>query len=446
YEAEFLCAQMGWWSIRNACPHYRGLLADENEYFASRVAGMNATMSVTGLNVNKKPLTIYRDNMVTVLGWYERFRIARAWGDGVQAKMNIERAEFRLRQDTAGLWALAPVKTVVHRVKGSVPGSEKWQADFSKAGFTPVAADARVEAFYMPGDYNAKNALVLFDPASEEGVKVSSESNVVFRVERAIDPAHGAVLQLHAENRGAPCNGSWTRLERVFSPHGSPGGRRAMGFWAKSDGSGTVLNFQLNGVREYGATISDHLVKLDFTGWRYVDFVMREREAEKALKWNWNSSRSNSRYRFNSILNMNHLYSVAFLLNGIPAGQEVNIAISEARMFRDTRITLEKPVLAVNGTKHVLPFTLVSGDFAELEAGVWCHYREDGTLLAEAASTVPLVLKPGINDFHFETVNGTDQRAEVTVFAKGTPFPALRTDLNAAQKKLLAYEAALDIF
>jgi len=378
------------------------------------------------------------------MGWYERFRLAGAWADGVQAKMNAERAEFRLRQDVEGLWTLAAVTTVVHRVKGTVPGSETWRVDFSKAGSAPIAADARVEAYYAPGDFNAKNALVLFDPASEEGVTVSSASNVVFRTARAADPAHGAILQLRAENRGAPRNGSWTRVERVFSPHASPGGSRAMGFWVKGDASGAVLNFQLNGPREYGGTLSDHFVKLDFTGWRYVDFVMREREAEEALKWKWDVSRSSQRFR--SILNMDHLYSVAFLLNGIPPGREVSIAVSGARMFRDTRITLEKPVLSVNGQKHLVPFALVSGDFAELEAGVWRHYREDGTLLAEAASSAPLTLASGINEFRFSAGDGADRRAEVTLFAKGAPFPALRTDLNAAQKKHLAYEAALDLF
>ncbi|MDD4017370.1 MAG: hypothetical protein PHV28_05440 [Kiritimatiellae bacterium] len=442
-DAEFLGAQMGWWSIRNACPHFRGLFSDENEYFSSRVAGMDATMSVTGLDVNKKPLTFYRGNMLTVMGWYERFRLARAWADGVQEKMNAERAEFRLRQDAQGLWTLASVTTVIQRVKGTLPGSETWRADFSQTGFAPRTADVRVEAFYVPGDFSAKNPLVLFDPASEEGVTASSASNVVFRTARATDPARGAVLRLHAENKGTPRNGSWTCVERVFSPHASPGGSRAMGFWVQGDGSGAILNFQLNGAREYGGTVSDHFVKLDFTGWRYVDFVMREREAEEALRWKWEASRSSRRFR--SILNMNHLYSVAFLLNSIPPGREVNIALSEARMFRDTRVTLDKPVLAVNGEKHPVPFALVSGDFAELEEGVWRHYREDGTLLAEAAAA-PLSLSPGINEFRFAAGGGNGLRAEVTVFAKGAPFPALRTDLGAAQRQLLSCEPALDLF
>ncbi|MCK5806400.1 MAG: hypothetical protein KAI66_26445, partial [Lentisphaeria bacterium] len=130
-EAEFLSVQMGWWSIRNVCPHFRGLFSDENEYFSSRVAGMDASMSVTALNVNKKLLTFYRENMVTVMGWYERFRLAGAWADGVQAQMNADRAEFRLRQDAQGLWTLASVTTVLHRVKGTISGSEAWRADFS---------------------------------------------------------------------------------------------------------------------------------------------------------------------------------------------------------------------------------------------------------------------------------------------------------------------------
>ncbi len=444
HEAGFLVAQMGWWSIRNACPHFRGLFADENEYFSSRVAGMDATMSVTGLNVNKKPLTFYRSNMLTVMGWYERFRLAKVWAEGVREKMNADRAEFRLRQDAQGLWTLTPVTTVVQRVKGTLPGSEAWRADFSKAAFAPVGADARVEAYYAPGDFNAKSALVVFDPASEEGLSFSSASNVVFRTGRAVDPERGPVLTMHAENKGASANGSWTRVERVFAPHASPGGRRAMGFWVKGDGSGAVMDFQLIGPREYGATISDHFVKLDFTGWRYIDFVMREREVEEALKWRWGAHVSGLRFR--RILNMNHLYSVAFLLNGIPQGREVNIALSEARMFQDKRITLDKPVLSVNNQTHLVPFAISSGDFAELESGVWRHYREDGTLLAEAASETPLAIVPGVNEFRFAAGEGADRRAEVTVFVKGAPFPALRPDLNAAQRKLLSYEAAPDIF
>ena len=66
--------------------------------------------------------------------------------------------------------------------------------------------------------------------------------------------------------------------------------------------------------------------------------------------------------------------------------------------------------------------------------------------VAEAASDAPLVIAPGVNEFRFAAGDGADRRAEVTVFVKGPSFPALRTDLNAAQRKLLSYEAAPDVF
>ena len=50
-----------------------------------------------------------QEKAVTLIGWYERFRLARAFRPEVLAAFRVPKREFRLRQDDRGEWRVSPV-------------------------------------------------------------------------------------------------------------------------------------------------------------------------------------------------------------------------------------------------------------------------------------------------------------------------------------------------
>ena len=61
----------------------------------------------------------------------------------------------------------------------------------------------------------------------------------------------------------------------------------ALGVWIYGDGKGELLNFQLNNTREYYTAWDDHYVDVNFTGWRYFELLLRERDAQRHQDYVW---------------------------------------------------------------------------------------------------------------------------------------------------------------
>ena len=110
-ESNLMEIQMGWWGPHLGNVAHPCIKLDDMEYYASRNAGLDASMSIASINVSRRPLKFHHSRMLTVLGWYERARPARAFAPGVREAFDRRGAEFRLRQDPAdGVWKVAPVE------------------------------------------------------------------------------------------------------------------------------------------------------------------------------------------------------------------------------------------------------------------------------------------------------------------------------------------------
>ena len=105
----------------------------------------------------------------------------------------------------------------------------------------------------------------------------------------------------------------------------------AMGLWVKGDGSGALLNVQIRSPREYHGCISDHYIDLDFTGWRYVELLLRERDSERLTDYVWPYGGGGSHAIYRNSVDQAHISEVNLLLNEIPAGGKVDILVSPIR-------------------------------------------------------------------------------------------------------------------
>ena len=433
-KTDLMETQMGWWLFRDQWLQRRGQFTDDIEYFASRNAGWDSAMSFMEVDVNKGPLSLYRENAVTMLGRYERFRLAKAFREDVLEGFRTPGREFRLRQDDAGMWRVHPVAfTETHAATGGEPHG--WRIDMPEER----ALEIRIEPLYSNRPFDDARALAIFAPTTN-GVAISSAAGVDARIglERS---SHGDAISVKARNRGAPQRGSWVKLARLHAKDLEPRGRRGLGLWVRGDGSGAVVDMQLRMPRTYGGTVADYVFNVDFTGWRYIETSIRERTPSEAMKWTWDEPiRSYTRYL--SELNMLHLSEVRVYANNIPAGKDIDIAFGEIRMMDTFDATLADASIEVDGKVERVPFAVNSGEYATREPDGWRHWDVKGNLLA-AAPACGLKLGAGVHRLSFAATppEGSTARVRICTFAVGAGIPALRDDLPPDSYAPMAYEA-----
>jgi hypothetical protein len=440
-DADLLEPQMGWWAPRRPTPQARGHFLDEMEYFAAKNLGLDAAMSIQGVNVTRDPLPFHTTKQITLLGWYERLRLARYFDAQTIARVAVLGDEFRLRQNRDGRWQFTPVKMAAHRITGLDNGSQKWT---TVNPFAEQPVTARVEALYSASPYDSPNRICATDFADLAAFRQATSSSAVsLRLEETTDDVRGGPrnLRMVAQNKGVSRKGAWARAGLAFAaPYRRLSGTGAMGAWIKGDGKGALLNIQLACPREYMGAQSDHYVTLDFTGWRYVELLLRERDVERMGDYQWPYDGSYSIFR--NALDLVHVSEVNLYLNDLPSGDRTEVVLGPIMALPVQPAGLKNPAITLNGQTLTVPVTMKSGDFVEIEAsGDCCHYDEKGDLQASVRPTLIAGLpveRSGDNTvaFRCEPGAGATGRAEVTLIALGTPFGTVKPRAEIAWKHL----------
>ncbi len=456
-KSNFIETQMGWWQPQMPKKTSRCRFPDETEYFAAKNAGVDSAMSLQGLNANSGFLPALQEKALTKIGWYERFRLARAFSDDVIRELADETKEGILEQGAKGEWLYTPIEACMHRVRGDGVGN-RWKFNVASSG----TADVRVEALSNLSSYESPAARSVFNSTSLTKFKPISAKGVKLAAVSADDPERGCVTRLTAVNDSGRRRGAWARLERTFDgpEYLNLDGAEGIGLWVKGDGSGAILDVQLQNPREHAAARSDHLVKIDFKGWKYVELPFRERDVDAYLKYEWPFVIGNPEYM--NLLRPKFVAVVRIFLNEIPvAGVEgvldansenigsrppsLDVSISDIKALALRETTCEDISLKVNGEKVPVPFEFMVGDYAELKDGVWNLYDEKGDFKKRANGS-SIELKAGVNDCSY-VARASDRaaaRAEVTFFVRGNPRPALKP-LTDEMRGSLSWEAEMPV-
>ncbi|MFW6106750.1 MAG: LamG domain-containing protein, partial [bacterium] len=360
--------QLGWWAPRGPSSVARGHFPDEMEYFAAKNLAIDGPMSIQGVHATDRPWNARMEEQLTVLGWYERLRLARYFDEATLERLRQPGDEFRLRQNAEGWWKLTPVHLATHRVSARGNGSERWVTDNPFAG-QPLRA--RLEALYSVAPYDDPKAAVLADFADLAALNNRRDAaGVSSRVDLETEDvkAGGRSLRIRATNSGQTARGAWSRIGTKYEhPYFSMTPGDAMGLWVKGDGSGALLNIQIRSPREYHGCISDHYIDLDFQGWRYVELLLRERDARRLADYVWPySGAGGSHAVYRNAVDRKHISEVNVLLNEIPAGGQVNVLLSPIHALRSRKVELSNPRLQVGDNTVTFPVSLQSGDYIEL--------------------------------------------------------------------------------
>ena len=303
-----------------------------------------------------------------------------------------------------------------------------------------------VEVLYSPSSGGED---VLFGPADADALAVTAADKVKASVRRAMDSEKGDVLSICAENSSTNRYGAWAgaglRYPYPFRDISKNGGGTAFGFWVKGDGSGAVLDFRLSSSRVHGGGQSDHFTTLDFTGWRQVKVLLRERDADRYGDYGWPGYRPiYPLYR--NFADLARIEKAEFFLNDVPAGGKAEALVSPVRILSERKMAMRNVAVAVNGVRHEVPFALESGEYAELEGTVWTRYSEDGEPMEQIAALNPVMFNEGENECSLETDDDA-VRAEVAMVSLGNPMPALKpmAAMSEESRDILSYEAVAPV-
>ena len=446
-KADLLANDFGWFKPCFADATARGYFEDEAQYFGCKCAANDAMVSIQGIDPTDGPIPFASDVQATICGWWDRARFARTLRPDLLKRMIEPGREFRLRQSESGTWCVTPFETARHRVGSDVETA--WRAKFPQ----DAKAEVRVEALYVPD--GSKSARRLFDASMLAAAQTAAAEGVRLEATKGTDAARGETIRLTAENAAAPVDASWCRLERTIPEAEDLRMGDVTTVWVKGDGSGAVLNVQVQARRAFGHCYSENFVTLDFTGWRKIDLLMRERDTDIAVRYRWPyddpTSLRTPFQLFRSPAAGKPIDKLSFYLNGIPQGGRTTVEVGAWETRPLTRGGLAKgSAVRLNGRELVLPFDLPSGDSAELADGFWTRYAESGVPVARAAAADDVTVRSGTNEIAFA---GRGQnafpRAEVTVFAVGESEPAFvaldaekRTALDCEFELPFAYDPA----
>ena len=417
-------AQLGWWVILGASRDWDMEMPDEIEYLLAKALGHDAPLSFQSVSATGRPSNARQDEYFTMIGRYERLRLANYFGEAVKEKLRREREEFRLGQADDGRWQFTPTDYSPHKVTGSDDATNTWTATNRFAG-QPVKL--RIQALYSAYPYDVQKTPVLADFSKHGQFAARGTAG---QVRATLEPNAEVVKVGKASGRFSGVNlgdspiGAWARMEKAFDPVVDMTPYDALGLWVHGDGKGQLLNLQLTNLPEYFRTLDDHYVKIDFEGWRYFELLMRERDAAAYHDYKWP-------YGAHCVLHRSPLVrpvvsKLTLYLNNLPPGDEATCYLGPVKALRTRKVVLHHPTVTLGDRTLVFPVDLESGMYIELESADDCRvYDERGNLLKwlEPLGDVPR-LASGDNKLTF-ACRGTDgfrSRAEVTVIACGPPL------------------------
>ena len=432
-QGALLQSQMGWWVVLGPSGTSRAETPDEMEYFCCKTLAFDAPSSTQGIGSLTSPANARMQEYLTMAGWYERLRLANYFPESVKEQLRQPGKDFHLVQADDGQWQLLPTEYLAYKVTGSDNGTSTWTVPNR---FPAQPLKLRLEALHSVAPYDSPEGVLVADPASVDRFTVRrTASGVTQTFDRSIEQVKvgDASLRFSATSKRPPGKGAWAHVGLRFeAPYFNITPCDALGVWIHGDGKGEVLNLQLTTPREYMDALGEHYVTIDFTGWRYFEIPLRERDATRYQDHEWPYFSLGGIYM--TAVNRSHIGEVNLYLNNLPPNGTATVYLSPIKALRTGRVQLGNPTLAVNGQKLTLPTTLRSGDYVELTApDDYRVYDERGTLLQRLTlqGATP-ILKAGENQFSFscDRPDGFSARAEVTAIASGPPL----TERTPAEK------------
>jgi len=415
-----LPTHLGWWAVvTNEGPHVtqdERTYPDDIEYLMCKCLGGDAGISL----VTFGPDTPAYRRLADIFRQYENLRHARYFPESIKSRLRVPGEEFTLEQSAGKKWQFRRVDYAKHKVE-SADGNSAWETK-SKFGRQPVRL--RIETLMSAGAYESPESVTIADFAKpDEFTGRAARSGVTADLKpSSAQVKAGAVSGCYtALSTRAHLNGAWAMVEKFFSPDLDISQQQALGVWVYGDGRGEILNFQFRSPIHIALGISDHFVKVDFTGWRYFELIEPEGGHTDDYFWPYEHKYGYAIYR--EWVNYGHIASLSIWYNNLPSGKEVACYISPVKALPLVKNKFRNPRIKIAGREIVFPTEIESGCWLEFNSMSDCKlYAPNGDVIGEVKpkGEAP-ILEAGGNQVEFEcgTLLGASARAYVTVISRG---------------------------
>ena len=422
----FLPAHLGWWAVvTDEGPHVtqdERTYPDDIEYLMCKCLGDDAGVSLVGFGPDAPA---YR-RLADIFKQYENLRRADYFRESIKSRLRVPGEEFTLERTSSKKWQFRKAGYAKHKVEG-IDGKSTWETR-NKFGRQPVRL--RIEALMAAGAYDSPEGVTIADFTKlDEFVGRAARNCVTAHLKpSSAQVKAGAVSGCYTalSTRARP-NGAWAMVEKFFSPDLDISQQQALGVWVYGDGQGEILSFQLRSPIHVALGISDHFVKVDFTGWRYFELIEPEGEHTDDYLWPYNPWPHKNKYAtYREWVNYGRVASLSLWYNNLPEGSEVTCYVSPVKALPLVKNKLRNPKVGIAGREIVFPVEIESGCWLEFNSMSDCKlYAPNGELIGEVKpqGEAP-ILEPGSNQVEFEcgTLPGASARAYVTVITRGEPL------------------------
>ena len=424
--------QLGWWGHQTwNPPQVEATFPDDIEYLACKMIGNNAGLAMLG-GFDKNTLTEYPafNRLNAIIKQYEELRHKNYFNDSVRELLRQPGKEYTLFKADDGRWNFKPVSYQKHKVTGNGHPSANWTV---VNGYDAQPVKIRLEALMSVKSYNDSANIILSDFSDK--MKFSPE-------ERAEGVA--GELKLSAEKLGtgeattlftATSSGksqkeaSWIKMEKKFEPMLDLKNNQALGVWVKGDGNGELINLRIESPHylSHGAR-GDHFIKVDFTGWKYLELV--EIESSDFSNYIWPAPYSSSSFyvydSYRHTVSFNKVDKLQLWYNNLPAGKRVTTLLGPVKALPLVSATITNPAIKIGGEKIVFPVSLESGMYLEFRSSSDCKlFGSKGEFIKEVSVTgkIPTLHKgPNNISFNCDGPKGISPRAQVTIIGEGKPL------------------------
>jgi len=433
FKQKFLPTQLGWYIVypwQGVQPERT--FPDEIEYLCAK-----ALATDSGLSFWKTftPESFFKstdwDRMSGIIRQYEELKLSNHFPESIKKKIAEIGKEFKLEKTPRGKWQFVPVEYSKHKVQG-LEGEWKLNNQFSTQ---PLKV--RIEVQKIAAPYDSPDGFTLLDFSKpDELTERTSAENVAAEIAASTaqvktQSPSGQFTALSSRDGRV---GAWTKFKHVLTPEGDFKEPKALGLWVYGDGSGEIINIQLQSPAYVGLATQDHYLTVDFSGWRYFDLIESEGRTIANYEWPYSSRFEDWETKpgpvLNSVyptyitpLNYGHIEAVSVWYNNLPCGKQVDCFLSpiKALPLRDTKI--KNPSITVAGSKIAFPVEMESGSYIEFHSMEDCKiYNRDNELVGTIKPTgnLPALVK-GENSVQFicEPLSDSNVRVEVTLITEG---------------------------
>ncbi|MDD4098262.1 MAG: hypothetical protein PHC30_05795, partial [Lentisphaeria bacterium] len=431
---------------------------DDVEYMWSKALATDANYTLQRINPDTLLDGDWLKNLAPVVKKYEELRQSQYFPPEVKKKLAVAGDEYRLRQARDGAWEFQPIQAVRHQVDDLDGLTDTWEFQ-NKFHAQPLGV--RIQALPAIDAYDSANAVTLADfsrpdefgdfgptitilnsgklytyPSAAPGMT----ANVVpappdgpartgcgqWSAARAVtdalvptsadDDRFSLLDHFEREYRLHPA--AWIGLGKAFSPALDLSRHQGIGFWLKGDGQGELANIVLV-TRSHGVVHTQHYVKIDFTGWRYVELLVPETLRFDQHSWPFERCHYGI-YRSSPVFAS--CIGLDLWFNDVPAGKTVSCRLSPIKALPLLEQPIVNPTLTIAGQSLVFPVQLETGQYLEYHGGRTASvFTGKGVLAAKVAPAGEIpTLAPGDNAINFACARtGLRPHAWVTVFTKG---------------------------